>query len=86
MSHGLRERRAQLADEIVHGLHAHREAHEAIRNAQLRTHGRRQRGVRHETRVLDEAFHAPQALRQRKQMTVLEKALGFRNPAAKLAL
>src|SRR5213082_1543543 len=66
------ERLAQLRDQVLHILHAHRQADEAVADPEGLARRCGERGVRHDPGVLDEALHAAQTLRQREQTAALE--------------
>src|SRR6516165_11334506 len=68
------QRRLEVVDEVVRILDPYREPHQGITDAQGRAHIGRHRAMRHERRVLDQAFHPAQAFRERKQPAPFEKA------------
>ena len=72
------ERLFQVGDQILHVLDAHREAHQAVVDAQCRALVGRNRGVRHQRRMLDQAFDASQAFGQRKDLAAFEETPGTR--------
>src|SRR5256714_4872413 len=64
---------AQLGDQVLRVLHAHRQADEAVADPEGLARRRREWGVRHDPGMLDEALHAAQTLRQREQAAALER-------------
>ena len=68
-----REGGLQIVDQIVHVLDADRKPNERIGDAERLAFFFRDRAVRHERRMIDQALHAAQAFREREQMRVLEK-------------
>src|SRR6266498_1358388 len=75
------ERALQIVDFISDSFHAHRKPDERICNAQFFALLLRNRSMRHERGMIDEAFHAAQTFRQRKQARVLQKTPGAREIA-----
>src|SRR5215470_8541613 len=76
------QRVLQLGDEIVDVFDADGEPHQAVADAEARAHVLRQRRMRHDRRMLDEALHAAQAFGERKELAALEKAARCREPAS----
>ena len=70
------ERVAQIAAQVVDVLDAHRKPHQRVADPEIGTQRGRNRTVRHQRGMLDEAFDAAEALGQRKQVAALEEALG----------
>src|SRR5688500_2469985 len=70
----LLERVLQLGDEIVDALDADRQAHQSRVDAEVRPDILRERSMRHDRRVLDQAFYAAEAFGEREQLAALEEA------------
>ena len=70
----LRERLIEIRDQVFDVLDAHRQPHQAVADSQARADLRRQRRVRHDRRMLGEAFDAAQALRANKDAATFEQA------------
>src|SRR5437588_6381508 len=79
----LLERVFQLGEEVVNVLDAHRQAHQALADAELGAHGLGQRGVGHDRRVLDQALDAAKALGESEELAALEEPPGALQPALK---
>src|SRR5688572_3876609 len=73
----------QLGDQIIHVLDAHREPHQAVVDTETRAHVLGQRGVGHDRRMLDQALHAAEALREREQAAALKEAARRSEAASK---
>src|SRR6185437_6335622 len=71
------ERLPQLPDQILRILHPHRQADQPVTDAERGAYRGGQRGVRHEPRMLDQALHPAQALREREEVTPLEHPAGI---------
>ena len=69
------ERALEIALEVRDVLDADRQPHEVVADAELRPLIRRNRGVRHDRRMLDQALDAAQALGEREELAALEEAL-----------
>src|SRR5437899_13082128 len=63
------ERLAQVAAQIVGVLHAHRKPHQRIADTELGAQRGWNRAMRHERRMLDQAFDAAEALGKREKVT-----------------
>src|SRR5207244_10054078 len=63
----------QIVNQITHVFDAHGQSNQSIANSQCFTLFLRHRGIRHERRMLDEAFTAAETFRQRDQLGVLEE-------------
>ena len=57
----------ELRQKIRRILDADRQAYETVGDSQRGAHRRRQRGVRHEGRLLDQALHSSQTLGEREK-------------------
>src|SRR5437868_2718054 len=79
-SPSLIESMLQLGDQVLDVLDADRKADQSIADAEARAHVLRQRRMRHDRRVLDQALDAAEALGQREELAALEEALGCRQP------
>src|SRR5688572_3750402 len=77
----LLQRVLELGDEIVDAFDADRQTHQAIVDAEARANLLRQRGVRHDRRVLDQALDAAQAFGEREEPAALQKPLRCRQAA-----
>src|SRR5580765_5672076 len=64
----------KLAAQIIYILNADRQPDQAIADAQLLAVRRRNRGVGHDRRMLDQAFDAAKRLGEREQVAALEHA------------
>src|SRR5688572_27905076 len=67
-------RRAQILDQVVVIRDADGQAHKPVVDAKFSPHLRRHGGMGHDGRMLDEAFHTPEALRQREELAALQEA------------
>src|SRR5262249_49470094 len=72
------ERVAQVAPQVVDVLDPARQAHERIVDTQCRALRFRNRAVRHQRGMLDQAFDAAEALGEREEPAPLEKAFRSR--------
>src|ERR1700739_3689014 len=65
------KRAVQVALQVVHVLDAHRQPHERVANAESLALFGRNRRMRHDGRVLDQALDPAQAFGQREQLAGL---------------
>ncbi len=70
------QRLRQVGLQVLQRLDAHRQADQRVTNAQVGAGFRRDAGVGHDRRMLDQAFHPAQALRQGEDPHVLQEAPG----------
>ena len=70
------QRLLQIGDQIVAILDPRRQPHQRIRNADRGALLGRDRAMRHQRRVLDQAFDAAEAFGQREQLRAFEEAFG----------
>ena len=68
-----RESELQIVDQIAHIFHTDRQPNERIGDPKLLAFFLRNRAMRHERGMIDQALDAAQAFRERKEMRVLEK-------------
>jgi hypothetical protein len=71
-----RERGLQIVDEIIDLFHTDREPDKRIGDSKRRPHLRRDRAMRHDGGIINQALEPAQALCERKEMGVLEKTPG----------
>src|SRR5436190_358345 len=75
------QRVLELGDQVLDMLDADRQAHEAVADAEAGAHVLRQRGVRHDRRVFDQAFYPAETLGEGEELAALEKAARCTEPS-----
>src|SRR5690349_12440062 len=80
----LSERLIEVGDEVVDILDADGKANERVADAERAALLGRERGVRHDRGMLDEAFDAAQALGEREDLDALEETPGHGEIAVEL--
>src|SRR5262245_51827563 len=71
------ERGGEIGDEVLRVLDPDREPHQGIADPEGRAYLRRDRAVRHQRRMLDQAFDAAEAFSEGEQPAALEEAPGI---------